>query len=78
MSLLTATPALVSQRVRSVLKQGLGAGSSRCGPSLNGPMAPLVVDNHRVEVQTCVSPLAVRSSLASWDERETPVRQWGR
>lgn len=71
MSLLTATPALVSQRVRSVLKQGLGARVIAMRAEPKWTDGSLVVDSHRVEVQTCVSPLAVRSSLAGWDERET-------
>jgi hypothetical protein len=30
----------------------------------------LTVEGHRVEIETCVSPLAVRSSLSRWTERE--------
>jgi hypothetical protein len=61
----------VSQRVRSVLKQGLAARVIAMRAEPKWVDGSLVVDNHRVEVQACVSPLAVRSSLAGWDERET-------
>ena len=70
MTLRTATPALVSQRVRTVLKDGPGPRIIAMRAEPKWTNGPLTVDEHRVEIEACVSPLAVRSSLASWAERE--------
>jgi PglZ domain len=73
-SLRTATPALVSQRVRTVLKDGPGPRiiAMRAEPKWNS--GSLTVDHHRVEIDPCVSPLAVRSSLAGWADRDAQHR----
>jgi len=72
MSLRVATPELVSQRVRTVLKERPGAGIIAVRAEAHWTDGPLTVDRHRVEVCPCASPLAVRSSLADWAQRTDP------
>ena len=69
-SLRIATPALVSQQVRSIMKI---AGENRVIAMRAEPTwtaGDLLVDDRRVEVRNCVSPLAVRSCLADWAQRD--------
>jgi len=70
-----ATPALVSQMVRSVMKSG---GETRVIAMRAEPIwtaGDLIVDDRRVEVRTCVSPLAVRSCLAKWSQRDVDTAE---
>ena len=69
MSLRLATPALVSQQVRSVMKAGGGSRVIAVQADPTWASGDLVVDGRRVEVRTCVSTLAVRSCLADWAQR---------
>jgi hypothetical protein len=53
-----------------VLKDGPGPRIIAMRAEPKWTNGPLTVDHHRVEIEACVSPLAVRSSLAVWAERE--------
>jgi hypothetical protein len=61
---------LIAQRVRTVLKDGPETHVIAMHAEPKWSSGPLTVDGHRVEIQACMSPLAVRSSLAGWTERE--------
>lgn len=69
MNLRVATPELISQRVRSVLKERPQAEvlAVRAEPRWNA--GDLDVDGRRVKVAPCISPLAVRTELAAWEDR---------
>jgi len=68
-NLRVATPELVTQRVRKVLEGHRAADVLAVRAEPQWASGPLTVDQRRVEVQPCVSPLAVRATLAEWKDR---------
>jgi hypothetical protein len=68
MNLRVATPELVTQRVRTVLKDRPGAGVIAVRAEPTWSAGTLAVGDRDVQVQPCTSPLAVRASLAAWED----------
>jgi hypothetical protein len=65
-SVRTATPELVAQRVASVLERRPDADTIALRAEPHWNAGDLLVAGRRVSVSTCISPLAVRSTLADW------------
>lgn len=68
MSLRAATPELVDQQVRAVLRQRADARALALRAEPRWSTGPLDVDGRRVVVEPCGSPLAVRATLARWSD----------
>lgn len=68
MNLRVATPELVTQRVRTVLKERPSAAviAVRAEPTWAG--GTFAVADRDVHVQACASPLAVRATLSAWED----------
>src|SRR4051812_31519936 len=66
MSVRVATAQLIGQQVRAVLEQRPDAQAIALRAEPRWANGAIVVDDHRVHIAPCGSPLAVRATLADW------------